>query len=187
VGAVNGRVFLVNASLGLYPELLEDREVYKRRFGRSRLVAFGAGLVTLLREHRRLRLRLELDGRATVHTTPTLFVGNNRLQLEQIGVPQADAVDRGQLAAILLRPIGVLAMLRLLVRGAMSQLGEADDVLTFGFERMTVTPRWRYGRRRIKVATDGEVVWMRAPLDFSVRVGALTLLVPATPPGDERA
>lgn len=187
VGAVNGRVFLVNASVGLYPELLEDREAYKRQFGRSRLVALGAGLVTLLREHRRLRLRLERDGRATVHTTPTLFVGNNRLQLEQIGLPQADAVDRGQLAAILLRPIGVFAMLVLLVRGAMSQLGEAEDVLSFGFERMTVTPRWHYGRRRIKVATDGEIVWMRAPLEFSVRVGALTMLVPQSPTADDPA
>ena len=187
VGAVNGRVFLVNASVGLYPELLEDREAYKRQFGRSRLVAFGAGLVTLLREHRKLRLRLERDGKATAHTTPTLFVGNNRLQLEQIGLPQAEAVDRGQLAAVLLRPIGVFAMLALLVRGAMSQLGEADDVLSFGFERMTVTPRWRYGRRRIKVATDGEIVWMRAPLEFSVQVGALTLLVPALPPQDDPA
>lgn len=33
VAAVNDRVFLVNASLGLYPDLLEDREAYKARFG----------------------------------------------------------------------------------------------------------------------------------------------------------
>lgn len=45
VGFVNGRMFLVNASLGLYPKLLEDREVYKQQFGRSRLVAlWSAGL-----------------------------------------------------------------------------------------------------------------------------------------------
>ena len=37
VGEVNGRVFLVNASLGLYPQLLEDREAWKQQFGRSRL------------------------------------------------------------------------------------------------------------------------------------------------------
>ena len=32
VGLINDRVFLVNASLGLYPELLQDREVYKALF-----------------------------------------------------------------------------------------------------------------------------------------------------------
>ena len=34
VAAVNERIFLVNASVGLYPGLLEDREAYKARFGR---------------------------------------------------------------------------------------------------------------------------------------------------------
>ena len=36
VAAINDRLFLVNASLGIYPELLQDREAYKARFGRSR-------------------------------------------------------------------------------------------------------------------------------------------------------
>src|SRR5664279_5216579 len=44
VGLVNERVFLINASLGMYPELLEDREAFKKRFGRTRLVAIVAGL-----------------------------------------------------------------------------------------------------------------------------------------------
>ena len=42
VAAINDRVFLVNASLGVDPELLQDREAYKTRFGRSRRVAFVA-------------------------------------------------------------------------------------------------------------------------------------------------
>ena len=53
VGAINDRIFLVNASLGVYPELLQDREAYKARFGRSRWVAFVAACVTLLRAQRR--------------------------------------------------------------------------------------------------------------------------------------
>lgn len=36
VGQVNGRIFLVNASFGLYPQLLEDRETVKQQWGRSR-------------------------------------------------------------------------------------------------------------------------------------------------------
>jgi diacylglycerol kinase family enzyme len=60
VGAINDRVFLVNASLGAYPELLQDREAYKARFGRSRWVAFVAACATLLRAQRRLRLHIEM-------------------------------------------------------------------------------------------------------------------------------
>jgi diacylglycerol kinase family enzyme len=99
VGLVNGRVFLVNASLGLYPQLLEDREALKRRWGRHRFVAMGAGLVTLLRGYRALRVRIEVHGSERDLRTPTLFVGNNALQLEQTGVPEAKAIDAGELAA----------------------------------------------------------------------------------------
>jgi diacylglycerol kinase family enzyme len=47
VGRVNDRIFLVNASLGLYPQLLEDRETAKDKLGRTRAVAFWAGLRTI--------------------------------------------------------------------------------------------------------------------------------------------
>ena len=85
VAAINDRVFLVNASLGIYPELLRDREAYKARFGRSRWVAFMAAFATLLRAQRRLRLRIEMGATVRDVQTLTLFVGNNRLQLNSSG------------------------------------------------------------------------------------------------------
>lgn len=117
VATVNDRVFLVNASLGLYPELLEDREAFKARFGRSRLVAFASAVSTLLREHRQLRLRIERRAGARDMRTATLFVGNNRLQLEQVGLPEAPTLERGRIAAVMLKPIGAFSLLRLLLSG----------------------------------------------------------------------
>ncbi len=186
VAVVNEQVFLVNASLGLYPQLLEDREAYKARFGRSRLVAMAAGFVTLLRAHRQLRLRIELGSVVREVRTPTLFVGNNRLQLEQVGVTvgaqvgqgAASALDAGSIAAVMLRPIGTLAMMRLMLSGAMGTLGEADSVESFAFDHMVVRPRLNYGRRKVKVAFDGEVKWMRSPIEFSVPDKPLFLLKP---------
>jgi diacylglycerol kinase family enzyme len=178
VGLINDRVFLVNASLGLYPELLQDREAYKARFGRSRLVAIGSSLVTLLSKHRQLRLRIELGASARNVTTPTLFVGNNRLQLEQVGLQEAQAIDEGCIAAVMARPIGALAMLWLLCRGAIGTLGEASAVESFKFQRMVVKPRLSLRRRTVKVALDGEVSWMRAPLEFQVSPKPLYLLKP---------
>lgn len=178
VGRVNDRIFLVNASLGLYPTLLENREEWKQQFGRSRLVALGAGLLTLLRGHRRLTLEMDRAGRLHSLQTPTLFVGNNRLQLEQIGIAEASDLERHRLAAIALRPTGRLAMLWLLARGAFGRLGEADEVQTFSFDALRLSVL-RHGRRhgRIKVATDGEVVWLRTPLEFRVLPDALHLVV----------
>ncbi|HEY3500082.1 MAG TPA: diacylglycerol kinase family protein, partial [Polyangiaceae bacterium] len=104
VGLVNEHVFLVNASIGLYPELLEEREQAKREFGRSRWVAAGAALATLLRPHRALRIDVEIQGRRRSFVTPTLFVGNNRLQLERAGIPDRDLTERHRLVAVVVRP-----------------------------------------------------------------------------------
>ena len=181
VGTVNGHVFLVNASLGLYPALLEDRETYKARFGRSRWVAMGAACMTLLRGHRQLRLLIDEGGEVREVRTPTLFVGNNRLQLEQVGVNlsahPARVLDDGRIAAVMLKPIGTLTMAWLMLRGAMGSLGEADSVESFAFQRMVVQPR----RRKIKVAFDGEIARMRTPLEFRVAAQPLYLLKPSLP------
>jgi diacylglycerol kinase family enzyme len=178
VGLVNDRVFLVNASLGLYPELLEDREQFKARFGRHRLVALAAAVATLLREHRQLRLAIELGGVVRDVRTTTLFVGNNRLQLEQVGIDHRQAPERGRIAAVMLKPVGTWAMLGLLLRGALGTLGDAERVDSFQFQRMTVTPWLPYGTRRVKVAADGEVMWLRSPLEFRVSPRPLYLLKP---------
>lgn len=176
-GKVNGRLFLVNASVGLYPKLLEDREAWKQQFGRSRIVAFVSGMATLLQARGQLDLRIELDGKAVCWRTPTLFVGNNRLQLAQAGIDSehANAVGQGQLAAVAVRPIGTLALFGLLLRGVLGRLGEAENIRSFSFRRLTVTPR---RMKRIKVATDGEIIWMDAPLVFEVASEPLMLLVP---------
>jgi diacylglycerol kinase family enzyme len=183
VAAVNDRVFLVNASLGLYPDLLEDREAFKARFGRSRWVALVAGCVTLLGAQRRLGLHIELGTLVRDVRTLTLFVGNNRLQLAQLGVrpephPKSGSTD-GRITAVMLRPIGTLSMLRLMLHGAMGTLGEAQSVERFEFEHMVVNPVRLPGRRDVKVAFDGEVTRLRAPLDFRVLARPLYLLKPA--------
>jgi hypothetical protein len=118
--------------------------------------------------------------------TLTLFVGNNRLQLEQLGVqPQLQAergpertLGDGCITAVMVRPIGTLAMMRLMLHGAMGTLGEAENVERFEFEHMVVRPTLAPGRRGVKVAFDGEVTRMRSPLDFRVLAKPLYLLKP---------
>ncbi|WMD23740.1 diacylglycerol kinase family protein [Achromobacter seleniivolatilans] len=175
VGLLNGRLFLVNASLGLYPKLLEDREAYKQKYGRSRLVALWSGLVTLLRAPRQLRLQLEYEGRARDLRSLTLVVGNNKLQLEHIGI-ESQELEHNRLVAMAARPVGTLALYGLLLRGLLSRLGDAEHVINFAFDRLTVHIR---GRQRVKVAMDGEISWMNTPLEFKVAEDRLPLVVPA--------
>lgn len=177
VGLVNDRVFLVNASIGLYPELLEEREQAKQELGRSRWVATGAALRTLLRQHRSLHIEVETPARRRTFVTPTLFVGNNRLQLERVGIPSRDLTERHRLVAVVVRAVSPWGMLKLIARATIGRLGDAPEVTSFGLERMTVRSRIRL--RRIKVATDGEVAWLRAPLNFRVAPHPLLLIRPS--------
>ncbi|AET91417.1 hypothetical protein BYI23_B008100 [Burkholderia sp. YI23] len=178
VGFVNERMFLVNASLGLYPRLLEDREIYKRQFGRSRLVALWSALSTLLKPHRHLRLHIDHDGRTTEIRSSTLFVGNNRLQMEQIGMPdEAHALEQGLLVAIAPRPVGRLMHLWLSLHGAAGRLSDSDHVVSFTFGRITVMHPSKK-RKRIKIATDGEIARLPMPLEFRVSDKPLWLLKP---------
>ena len=181
VGLVNNHLFLVNASVGLYPKLLEDREAWKQQLGRKRWVAFSSALATLLRGYRTLHLSMELQGKRQDIRTPSLFVGNNALQMEQLGFTESRAIDAGQLAAITLPPIGRLAMIWLILQGVLGKLGEADQVEKFTFKRLTVTRSRRLSARRVKVATDGEIKWLTLPLEFCVSPEPLMLLRPAAP------
>lgn len=183
VGLVNDRVFLVNASLGLYPRLLEDREAFKQRFGRSRFVAFCSALASLRRHWQPMPIEVEINGERQVLSTQSLFVGNNALQLQQVGVPEADAIGHA-LAVLMLRPVSTAGLLGLLVRGAFSRLGDADSVINFSTRELTVRPL--VAGRRFKVAVDGEITYLTAPLVFRVAPQPLALLVPrdrASPAG----
>ena len=187
VGLVNDRVFLANASMGLYADLLEARETSKVRHGRSRWSAFFAGLLTVMRGHRHWNLRMAWRGREKDIRTPTLFVGNNPLQRLPMGIARADAPERGPLAAVALKPAGLLAMPGWLVSGALGRLGNADQVLSFSFESMTVKAGRLRPPRRVKVATDGEIGWAEMPLLFRVSPEPLWLVRPGGAPAPEAA
>jgi diacylglycerol kinase family enzyme len=177
VGWVNQRAFLVNASVGLYPKLLADRERAKRTLGRRRWIAMLAALKSLLEWRLQLVLDAELDGRLTQLRTASVFVSNNRLQLERLGI--ADEVlaqlGEGRLAGLLVPTLGVWAKLRLLVAAAFGKLGWEREIRCFTLRSLTVGAR---SARRLKVATDGEVQWMELPLRFTVAPRPLRVLLP---------
>jgi diacylglycerol kinase family enzyme len=139
-----------------------------------------AACATLLRARRRLRLHIETGSTVRDVQTLTLFVGNNRLQLQQFGADPEDTIagtpGDGSLAALMLRPIGTLSMLGLMLHGAMGRLGEAAGVESFEFHHMVVKPTLAPGRKKVVVAFDGEVTQMRAPIEFRVLDKPLYLL-----------
>lgn len=183
VAQVNQRIFLVNASVGLYPKLLADRETVKQKLGRRRWIAMLSGLVSLFEWRLMLQLDVDLDGVVTRLRTPSLFVCNNRLQLERLGIGEEvlDQLGQGRLAGLLVPRLQPGTKLRLAVRAMLGRLGDTRELQTFTLRTLNVSTR---NARKLKVATDGEVQWMQLPLHFTVAPRALKLMLP---PPQERA
>lgn len=178
VAHVNGRLFLINATFGLYRRVLEERERYKHRFGRYRFVTVPSALITLMRNHRTYRVELELDGRPAVLHTLMLFFGLNTLQLEKLDLDVAECTARGRLAVLALRPMSRLELLGIALRGALQRLEQAPNLQRHCASRVDVY--WR-GARRIRVAVDGETIECEVPLRFEVLPDALPVVVPRSP------
>lgn len=186
-GMVNGELFLVNASLGLHPQMLLDREAFKAKLGRHRLVAMLAGLFTLAQRSHDLSLHLSDDTGEISINSPLLFVCNNPLQLEQLGLGHWQSSGpapalRGGLMAVLLRHADSMQLYRLALKGALGTLGE-DELLSLStFKHLTVQPRPRWRYRTVKVALDGEVQRMRTPLFFEAVTDSISVMMPPPAP-----
>jgi len=68
----------------------------------------------------------------------------------------------------------------------LGRLGDADQVLNFAFKRLTVQRRRKLSPQQVKVAVDGEILFMPMPLEFCVSATPLWLIRPRTP-APERA
>jgi YegS/Rv2252/BmrU family lipid kinase len=174
VAEVNGRTFVNNAAIGLYPLMVVDREAQEHRLGRSkRLAMLVASLRTLARFHHQ-RLRLSADGGEARVDTPLLFVGNNDYRLALPAAGQRDRVDDGRLCVMVMRKKGVPGFLAAVAR-ALLGIPRTDDMVRLeGVRQLKVNS----ARSTITLALDGETLAMKPPLDFQIRAGALKVIAP---------
>jgi diacylglycerol kinase family enzyme len=173
VGEVNGRRFINNSSLGLYPSIVRYRES-RERTGWSRIVAFGAGCLVALRRYRFLRLHMEVDGRVYDRRSPFLFVGNNRYQVEGLRLGRRGRLDEGKLSLYLSDRTGRIGLMRIAVSALVKRLRLQHDFVVLPAEAVTVTAH----RKRVQVALDGEVIKLHPPLRYSIHPGMLQVFRP---------
>jgi diacylglycerol kinase family enzyme len=160
VGTLNGRVFLNNVSIGIYPAILEEREAAYARFGRYRFRAHLASLRTILRFQAPHRMEIYQDETRHRIRTPMLFVARSAYQLDQFGLEGADAISDDRFAVFLAHQQTRLGFLRLAWRLIRKRVDHGRDVIVSTPRRLAVAVR---GRRRISVALDGEKLKMRRP------------------------
>ncbi|HEY1604790.1 MAG TPA: diacylglycerol kinase family protein [Allosphingosinicella sp.] len=175
VAEVNGRVFINNSAVGLYPELVKSREAQQRRLGRGKKLAMlVAGMRAFWRFSRR-RLTLRLAGHEGSIVTPLLFVGNNRYGMNLMGLGARDAIDQSELCLYAPLAGGPFHFLSVSLRAVLGREDRQRDFLALGgvSEVEIDSPK-----ASLIVATDGEAQRLETPLCYRIRPGALKLIVP---------
>jgi diacylglycerol kinase family enzyme len=175
---VNGRIFVNNSALGLYPFLVRSRESQQRRLGRSKRLAMLVASLRALRRFSRRRLTIVAGGDRAPIETPLLFVGNNRYETRLLSLGRRAALDQGELCLYAPLARSRRHFLLLALRSLVGRLDQVRDFVNLeGLDEIEVRSRFP----TLSVANDGETVILETPLRYRIRPRALLLLGSANP------
>lgn len=174
VGDVNGRPFLNNSSLGLYARLVVERERLQRHRHLGKWPALAAAAWSVLRHPHTFSVVLHVDGRELRRRTPFVFVGNNDYVIEGPHAGVRTALDDGELAVYVLRPCGAWGLVALALRALAGRILDGRDLDRLRTTSFVVESHHRQAR----VARDGEVDVLDAPMHYRVRPRALRVFAP---------
>ncbi len=171
---VNGAVFINNSSLGLYPDIVREREKQQARLGRGKWLAFTWAAMGALRRYPFLRVRLSIDGQEHWRSTPFVFIGNNPYLMSGLDIGKRSSLTEGCLSLYVCHRTGRWGLLRLALHALFGRLRQAQD-----FDMLTATAiHIETHKKRLRVATDGEVQLIETPLSYRIRPASLEVIVP---------
>lgn len=178
VAEVNGRIFINNSNLGLYPQIVSRREAQQERLARGKWTAFFWATLQALRRFPFLDLAIAFEGKEIVRRTAFLFVGNNEYQIAGFNLGSRACIDAGKLGLYLTHGTGRFGLFRLAFHALFGRVDQAEDFDVFRVTEARIESR----KRRLLVACDGEVERMETPLHYRTRPAALRVLVPRRGP-----
>src|SRR5215831_6681005 len=121
------------------------------------------------------RFHVYAHGRSETRRTPCLFVGNDEYRLDLLGLGTRDRLDGGELWLYIAKQQTPLSLVWFTFRALLGLTHPGTDLERFSATHATITSH----RKRLSVATDGEVQWMAPPLHYRTRPGALRIFTPA--------
>jgi diacylglycerol kinase family enzyme len=174
LGQVNDHVFVNNASIGIYPSIVDARETL-RGHGHRKWPAMAIATFRVLRHHRGVTVSVEIDGRRRTWRTPFVFIGNNEYAIDGWRLGGRARLDGGQLFVYSTPRIRARHLPMLLMKALIGRAGRSGD-----FEIVPATNVWIDKTRsgHVQVAYDGEVRPMKMPLHFQVCPKALRVVRP---------
>jgi len=173
IGEVNGKSFVNNSSLGIYPNIVTDRE-RRRKMGLNKPIAFVLAILQVLRRYPFLDVRIEAKGDCIAARTPFVFIGNNEYEIRGLNIGTRKCLNAGRLYLYIAAPVSRWGLVRM---GAAALLGRVDQ--TGSLQMSSVEEAWIETRRRhVRLSNDGEMLRLHTPLHYVLRPRALRVIVP---------
>jgi diacylglycerol kinase family enzyme len=174
VAEVNGRVFINNSAIGLYPLMVLDREAQQAHLGRAKRWAMAVAAARTLIRFSSRRLTLTAGDHKAQVDTPLLFVGNNAYRLEMPRAGTRERIDEGELCVIVLRRKSRWGFCAAALRSLVGRNRRIDVVRLDGVDHLRVDS----SRPTLPISLDGETERIAPPLDYRIRPGALKVIAP---------
>jgi diacylglycerol kinase family enzyme len=174
VGRVNGRVFVNNSSIGVYPGIVEAREELQRQ-GYGKFAAMAMATLRILRQDRRATIGIDVGGHRRTWRTPFVFIGNNEYAVEGLRLGARDRLDQGRLFVYVAPRLRTRQLPLLLAKAVLGRARHSGDFEIMSGRELSIDVSAGSGPL---VACDGEVLSMTSPLTYQACAQALSVIVP---------
>jgi diacylglycerol kinase family enzyme len=169
LGEVNGRLFVNNSTLGVYPAVVARREMLQEKGLPKGVAQLIANLIALAPGHR-ITVRVDgVPGRAWL-----VFVGNGHYGENLFDLASRDTLNQHILDVRILRGDRRFSRIRVLAEAVVGRLSHSTLLDCKLCRRIEIDA----DGGEIDVAVDGEVETMTLPIRYRSRPGALAVLIP---------
>jgi diacylglycerol kinase family enzyme len=173
VGKVNDTYFTNVILLGLYPDMVRERERLRHWYGKTR--AYLRAIYKSMVRFHHVTIVIEAAQKAEVIRTAVFGVSVNKYDFDSPGIiAPKETFEGGQLAVYWLPEGGRLAVLRTIIKFVSGKLALGRDVRTLYTRELRVQAR----QPRLRLGMNGELVTADMPLRIKVVPGALHVVVP---------
>lgn len=174
MGEVNGKFFINNSSVGLYPKIIKHRDREIKKEGSGKWMAMGRAIINVFKRMPVIDVRIKSDFTKIFCTTPFVFIGNNEYYTDMFNAGVRENLTGGKLSLFYPTWTGRFTLLRFAFLALINKLKDQKDFHTLDTEEIKIETK----QKELEVAVDGEVFHLETPLDYKIHPRALKIIVP---------
>lgn len=174
MGSVNDRFFINNSSVGIYPKVVRKRDKHFQRLGGRKWIAMIYAFINTFKKLPLLDVKINSKAEKIYCTTPFVFIGNNKYEMNLFKLGSRDKLNEGRLSLYYPTCSGKYDMIKFAFLALINRLDQEKNFKVTYTDQITLEAN----KKILEVAADGEVFTMNTPLYYKIIPKSLKVLVP---------